>query len=73
MAKEKESKKAPAVTEKEGAVQRVEPSRALSPFDEMERAMENMDRILKMACWNLPCLSWRKQNGTVLKFPDAWL
>jgi HSP20 family protein len=44
MAKKKPSKTI-ATTDKDVEVQRVEPSRALSPFDEMERLWEETDRL----------------------------
>lgn len=45
MAKEKEIKKEVTTGEKTGKIQRVEPARALSPFEEMERRMEQMERM----------------------------
>ena len=47
MAKEKEAKKEVANTEKTAAVQRVESAHALSPFEEMNRRMEQMERAFE--------------------------
>jgi HSP20 family protein len=45
--KAKTSKKEVAPTEKSGKIQRVEPARALSPFEAMERRMEQMERMFE--------------------------
>lgn len=64
MAKEKVTKKDVATTEKSGKVQRVEPARALSPFDEMERRMEQMERAFE----DFFPMPWRRGFG----FPSSW-
>jgi len=45
MAKNKLSKKEIADSAKEVPVERIEPTRSLSPFDDIERAMEETDRM----------------------------
>ncbi|WP_455202959.1 Hsp20/alpha crystallin family protein [Kaarinaea lacus] len=45
MAKKKLSKKEIAESAKEVLVERIEPTRSLSPFDDIERAMEETDRM----------------------------
>jgi HSP20 family protein len=64
MAKVKQSKKDVAITEKSGKVQRVEPARALSPFDAMERRMEQMERAFE----DFFPMPWRRGFG----FPSLW-
>ena len=64
MAKEKQSKKDVAATEKPGAIQQVEPARALSPFEEMERRMEQMERAFE----DFFPSPWRRGFG----FPSLW-
>ncbi len=64
MAKEKESKKDVAATGKSGKVQRVEPARALSPFEEMERRLEQMERAFE----DFFPTPWRRGFG----FPSLW-
>jgi HSP20 family protein len=47
MAKEKETKKEVATAEKTSRAPQVEPAHALSPFEEMERRMEQMERAFE--------------------------
>ena len=64
MAKEKETKKEVASTEKTGAVQKVEPAHALSPWEAMERRMEEMERAFE----DFFPTPWTKG----FRFPSLW-
>ena len=64
MAKDKDSKKEVANTAKSGKIQRVEPAKALSPFEVMERRLEQMERMFE----NFFPTPW----GRGLGFPSSW-
>jgi HSP20 family protein len=65
MAKEKDSKKDVTTSDKSAKVPRVAPARVLSPFDEMERRMEQMERVFEDF---FPMMPMRRGFG----FPSLW-
>ncbi|MCG6968477.1 MAG: Hsp20/alpha crystallin family protein [Gammaproteobacteria bacterium] len=64
MAKAKDSKKEISPSEKSGKIQRVEPARALSPFEAMERRMEQMERMFE----DFFPMPWKRGFG----LPASW-